>query len=551
MPSALLVTVIAELVTTSRYRTCDARQIIDGRHEYAYGFGTAVAPDEEVTVTRIHRSPYAPVEIPDISLGEYVLGEAASRGDHPALIDGVSGEVTSYSELARQVRALASGLVAAGVEPGDVVALISHNQPKYAVAYHAILAAGGTVTPMNPVATADEMAKQLKASGAVLALTSSAAAANVNVPVVVLGDARYDELLANGERELPRVESSALAMLPYSSGTSGTPKGVMLTHRNLVAALAQHAPIYRLTSQDVCCAVLPFFHIYGTTNILNYSLRAGATIVTLPRFELSAFLGVMAKYRVTRGHFAPPLVLTLATAPEVEQYDLSALRLAMSGAAPLDVDVAARAAARIGAPIGQGYGMTEASPGTHFVADEEVGVVSAGSVGRLVPSTDARLVDPATGEDSDQEGELWVRGPQVMAGYLDNPAATAETLVEDGWLRTGDILRVDAEGLWWVVDRLKELIKYKGYQVAPAELEAVLLSHPDVLDAAVIGVPHDEGGEAPKAFVVTRGEVSPDELMAWVGERVSPYKRVRAMEFVEAIPKSASGKILRRVLRNR
>jgi acyl-CoA synthetase (AMP-forming)/AMP-acid ligase II len=516
-------------------------------------------------VTRIHRSPYAPVEIPDVPLGTFVLGAAEARGSHPALIDGATGEATSYRELAAQVESVARGLVAAGVQPGDVVALVSHNQPRYVVAFHAILAAGAIATPINPIATADEMAKQLEASGAVLAIASAAAvatvetagnAAGVKKDVVVLEGASFGALAADGARAgitLPRVESSAVAMLPYSSGTSGTPKGVMLTHRNLIAALAQHAPIYRLNSDDVTCAVLPFFHIYGTTQILNYSLRAGATMVTLPRFELGTFLSAVATYGVTRGHFAPPIVLTLATAPEVEKYDLSTLKLAMSGAAPLDVEVAARATKRIGAPIGQGYGMTEASPGIHFIADEEVGVVSAGAVGRLIPNTEARLVNPATGLDDEHEGELWIRGPQVMAGYLGNPAATAETIVEDGWLRTGDILRVDDEGIWWVVDRLKELIKYKGYQVAPAELEAVLLANPDVLDAAVIGIPHAEGGEAPKAFVVLRAgsTVTGDELMAWVAQRVTPYKRVRAVELVDGIPKSAAGKILRRVLRNR
>ena len=511
---------------------------------------------------RIHRSPYPPVEIPEAPLGRYVLAEAAARGDRPALVDGVSGETTGYRELAAQVRATAVGLVADGIRPGDVVALVSQNQPRYVVAFHAILAAGATVTPMNPMATADEMAQQLRASGAVLALASATAApavraastmAGVKKAVVVLGEASFDALLDNGEPgPLPEVEPGAVAMLPYSSGTSGSPKGVMLTHRNLVAALAQHAPLYRLTSEDTVCAVLPFFHIYGTTMILNYALRAGAAVVTLPRFELTSFLRAIETYGVTRGHFAPPLVLTLANAPEVENYDLSSLRLAMSGAAPLDVEVAARATARIGAPIGQGYGMTEASPGIHFLADEEVGVVSAGSVGRLIPNTEARLVDPATGRDDESSGELWVRGPQVMAGYLGNPTATAETIVEDGWLRTGDILRLDANGVWWVVDRLKELIKYKGYQVAPAELEALLLTHPAVLDAAVIGVPHAEGGEAPKAFVVTSDPaLTDDELMAWVAKKVAPYKRIRFVELIDAIPKSPSGKVLRRVLRDR
>jgi acyl-CoA synthetase (AMP-forming)/AMP-acid ligase II len=244
-------------------------------------------------------------------------------------------------------------------------------------------------------------------------------------------------------------------------------------------------------------------------------------------------------------------VLGLATADEVSGYDLSSLRFGICGAAPLDVDVTKRAEARLGCPIRQGYGMTEASPGTHLVPDDEFTTAPAGSVGRLVPSTEARLVDPGTGADAatGDPGELWVRGPQVMAGYLDNPTATAETIVEDGWLRTGDIARVDADGIFWIVDRLKELIKYKGYQVAPAELESVLLTHPEVLDVAVVGIPHTEGGEAPKAFVVVGRPMDPDLLMSWLAERVAPYKKVRSVEFVAEIPKSPSGKILRRLLR--
>jgi len=259
---------------------------------------------------------------------------------------------------------------------------------------------------------------------------------------------------------------------------------------------------------------------------------------------------MLQEHRATRAFLAPPVVLQLATAPAVDSYDLSSVRLAVCGAAPLDVAVAERAERRVGWPIRQGYGMTEASPGTHQVAEDDFATTPAGSVGRLLPATEARLVDPATGEDSapGEPGELWVRGPQVMAGYLDDPGATAQTLVE-GWLRTGDIARVDDDGVFWIVDRLKELIKYKGYQVPPAELEALLLTHPDVLDAAVVGVPHAEGGEAPKAFVVVAAPIEPAALMAWVAERVAPYKKVREVEFVDRIPKSPTGKILRRELR--
>jgi acyl-CoA synthetase (AMP-forming)/AMP-acid ligase II len=227
-----------------------------------------------------------------------------------------------------------------------------------------------------------------------------------------------------------------------------------------------------------------------------------------------------------------------------------ALRVVISGAAPLDADTAERAGERLGVPIRQGYGMTEASPVTHMAADDGLAAQDPGAIGVLLPATEGRLVDPETLEDADGAGELWIRGPQVMRGYLADDAATAATLVEDGWLRTGDVARVDDAGVFRIVDRVKELIKYKGYQVPPAELEALLLGHPAVTDAAVIPARDGAGEEVPKACVVAAGDLDPDELMAWVAERVAPYKRIRAVELVEEIPRSASGKILRRLLRD-
>jgi acyl-CoA synthetase (AMP-forming)/AMP-acid ligase II len=291
--------------------------------------------------------------------------------------------------------------------------------------------------------------------------------------------------------------------------------------------------------------------MYGLTTILNAGLLAGAKIVTLPRFDLRGFLAAVQDHRITRIHLAPPMVLTLAQAPEVDEYDLSSIRIAACGAAPMDAELAARVEARVGCILRQGYGMTEASPGTHLVADEHLLTTPAGTVGRLMPGTEARLVDPATGADValDEQGELLIRGPQVMAGYLDNAEATRQA-ISDGWLHTGDIARVDRDGNFTLVDRLKEMIKYKGYQVAPAELEAVLLGHPQILDAAVVGVPDQAAGEVPKAFIVCRDAVDGKDIEAWVAERVAPYKRIRAVEFIDAIPKSPAGKILRRELAN-
>lgn len=514
----------------------------------------------------IYRSPDADIQIPHADLAGYVLGAARGRGTKVALVDAESGEQLTYRELIDGVDAAAGALARLGVRPGQVVAVMSHNQPRYALAVYAALAAGAAVTPVNPLLTAGEMARQLTAARADVLVASEEAAVSAAEAAEAAGvEHRFVFGMADGFRPFdelarpaaarPHLEldpATATALLPFSSGTTGMAKAVMLTHRNLVANLEQTAAGWRVSEDDVLAAALPFFHIYGFTIILSSGLRAGATIVTLPRYSLTAYLRMAEEHRVTRAFLAPPMVLGLATAEGIEGYDLSSLRFAICGGAPLDVDVAKRAERRLRRPIRQGYGMTEASPGTHFVPDAEVSAIPAGSVGKLMPSTEARLVDAVTGRDSapGEPGELWVRGPQVMAGYLDNPAATADTLVEGGWLRTGDIVRIDEAGNFWVVDRLKELIKYKGYQVAPAELEALLLTRPDILDAAVVGMPHPEGGEAPKAFVVPRTAIAADELMRWVAEQVAPYKKIRAVEFVPEIPRSAAGKILRRLLKN-
>jgi acyl-CoA synthetase (AMP-forming)/AMP-acid ligase II len=281
------------------------------------------------------------------------------------------------------------------------------------------------------------------------------------------------------------------------------------------------------------------------TVIMNLGLHSGATIVTLPRFDLEAFLGLIEDQKITIVYVVPPIALALAKHPAVEGRDLSSLRMIMSGAAPLGDELAKAVAKRVETPTIQGYGMTELSPVSHVAPiDSQKG----GSIGPPLAGTECRVVDPESGEDVDR-GELWVRGPQVMQGYLNNDEATAETIDEDGWLHTGDVAEVDDEGYYYIVDRLKELIKYKGFQVPPAELEAILLEHPSVADCAVIGVPDEEAGEIPKGFVVVTGEeVSDDELMAFVAERVSPQKKLRLLERIEEVPKSASGKILRREL---
>jgi acyl-CoA synthetase (AMP-forming)/AMP-acid ligase II len=499
----------------------------------------------------VHRSPYPDVQVPDVSLTEYVLGGAEAHGGKPALIDGSDGAVTTYAELAERVRAAAAGLVAKGIGPGDAVALLGPNSAGWAVAYHAVISLGAIASSLNPLLTPEEIAAQLRTANAkavIVAEPLRAAVAGAGLPVYALESLPVGAGDGGGATVDPAAD---LAVLPFSSGTTGLSKGVMLTHRNLVANMEQIRSVHRIGGDDVLIGVLPFFHIYGQTVVLNLGLSRGATIVTMPRFDMTQFLDLLERHRVTRAHIAPPVVLGLAKVPGVEGREL-ALRVVISGAAPLDAETAERAGERLGAPVRQGYGMTEASPVTHIAADDALLEQDPGAIGPLVSSTEGRLVDPDSGEDTDGDGELWVRGPQVMRGYLADDEATAATLTEDGWLKTGDVARVDDDGSFRIVDRVKELIKYKGYQVPPAELEALLVGHPAVADAAVIPMPDEAGGEAPKACVVPAGDdFDGDQVMAWVAEHVAPYKRIRAVEVVDEIPKSASGKIMRRLLRDR
>lgn len=511
-----------------------------------------------------YTSPFDAVEIPEQHITHFVLRHAERLADKAAFIDGPTGRRVTYGELKGMIHALAAGLSAQGVGKGTTVALMSPNIPEFAVVFHGVALTGATVTTLNPTYKAEELAFQLKDAGAswmfTIGLFSEVAAAACDEAGVerrvLIGEGQEGwQALASmmgapggGHPEVDPRED--VVVLPYSSGTTGFPKGVMLTHHNLVANLVQLEPVVRLAEDEVMFAVLPFFHIYGMTVLMNYGLARGATIVTAPRFDLVQMLEWTQEHQITRLFLVPPIVLALAKHPIIDNYDLSSVRQIFSGAAPLSGEVGQMAAERVGCEVVQGYGMTELSPVSHATAD---GDARSGSSGTLVPNTEARLFDHDKGADADKdgEGELWIRGPQVMKGYLNNAEATAETLDAEGWLHTGDIARVDADGHLYIVDRLKELIKVKGFQVPPAELEALLLQHSAVADAAVIGVPDEESGEVPRAFVVTKPgqEVSEAALKAFVAQHVATYKQLHQVAFVEAIPKSASGKILRRELR--
>ncbi len=511
----------------------------------------------------VFRSPHPTVVIPEEGLVQFVYKRVAEFGERPALIDGFTGCTLTYAQLWTGVQRVAGNLARRGLKKGEVVGIYSPNLPEYALAFHGVALAGGVITTANPLYTADELAFQLRDSGAKFLVTvdpllekALPAAQKAGVQeVFTLGDSRdatpFTELLADAEP--PQVAINPrddLIVLPYSSGTTGLPKGVMLTHYNLVTNMVQVLGSgVRLQSDERVIGVLPFYHIYGMLVILNLCLYCGVTIVTMPRFDLEQFLRILQDYRINRANLVPPIILALAKHPMVEQYDLSSLKIIMSGAAPLGEDVARACAERLGCIVLQGYGLTETSPVTH-VNPEDPSRIKLASVGPPIANTECMIVDIGTGNPLGihQEGEVWIRGPQVMRGYLNNPEATAATITPDGWLRTGDIGYVDEDGYFYIIDRVKELIKYKGLQVAPAELEAVLLSHPAVADAAVIPSPDEEAGEVPKAFVVLKAPATAEELMDYVAQRVAPFKKVRRIEFVEQIPKSPSGKILRRVL---
>jgi acyl-CoA synthetase (AMP-forming)/AMP-acid ligase II len=515
------------------------------------------------------RSPHPDVEIPAVALPEFLFGAGAGAdADTPAFVDGLTGASLTFGELHDQVCRVAAALEQRGIGRGDVVALHAPNSPAWPVVFHGVLRANAVVTSVNVLNTATEIASQLRSSGARLIVTAAAlrdcatsaakqAGLDDDAVVVLDGDdhpSLRDLLACTAPPPAPAVDPDDTAVLPYSSGTAGRPKGVILTHRNLVANLAQLVPGGQVEPGDRALTVLPFFHIYGMTVLMNQVIHRRATAVTLPRFDLVPFLGAIAEHRVQRVWIVPPIAVALAKHPAVDSYDLSSLEMIFSGAAPLDAELGQAVAGRLKCRMRQGYGMTEMSPVSHCIPDDRPDM-DLGSIGMLLPNMEALIIDPATGAElpPGECGELWCRGPNVMAGYLNDPEATAATLDDDGWLHTGDLATVTDDGVFTIADRLKELIKYKGYQVAPAELEALLLTHDRIADAAVIGVSDAEGEEVPKAYIVPQpdADLSAEEVTAFVAERVAPYKKVRAVEFVDAIPKSASGKILRKELRAR
>ena len=510
----------------------------------------------------------------EIALHDRMREVAREIGGKPALIHGE--RTMTYAELDAASDRLAAALARRGVAHGDRVTIFMPNSIEFVIAFYGILKAGGVVNPINAQSKDREVRFQVEDSGAKVVLYQELLAPVVeatrpslpNVRFVVtgasapalraqgplpLGVERFDALVGEAGTA-PSVKSSMedLAALPYTSGTTGSPKGVMLTHRNLTANQQQFFASVPVRREDVFLNVLPFFHIYALNLLMTGSVSLGATQVIMPRFDMVEYLTLVERHRATVCFIVPPLVLGLAAHPEVDKHDLSSVRFFFSGAAPLAPEPARKMVARTKIPIIQGYGLTETSPVTH-ANPHDAAVLE--SIGPAIVGTEDRIVDLETGTcdlPAGEVGEIAVRGPQVMRGYWHKPEDTA-AVIRDGWFFTGDVGKKDDKGYVFIVDRKKEFIKYKGFGVGPAEVEAVLCEHPAVADAGVIGKPDEEAGEIPKAFVQLRpgASVTADELMEFVRARISDYKRVREVEFIDKVPRTASGKILRRELAER
>ncbi|XP_002512781.2 4-coumarate--CoA ligase 1 [Ricinus communis] len=525
----------------------------------------------------VFRSKLPDIYIPkNLSLHSYIFQNISDYSSKPCLINGATGRVYTYAEVEITSRRVASGLNKLGVKQGEVIMLLLHNSPEFVLSFLGASYRGAIATAANPLFTSAEIAKQAKASNTKLIITQAAYADKVkelasdhDIKIVCIDSApdgclHFSELSEADEKDLPEVDivPEDVVALPYSSGTTGLPKGVMLTHKGLVTSVAQQVdgenPNLYFHSEDVILCVLPMFHIYALNSIMLCGLRVGAAILIMPKFDINLLLQLIEKHKVTVAPIVPPIVLAIAKSPETDKYDLSSIRMLKSGAAPLGKELEDTVRAKFPTAIlGQGYGMTEAGPvlAMCLAFAKEPFDIKAGACGTVVRNAEMKIVDPETGDSlpRNQPGEICIRGDQIMKGYLNDPEATANTIDKQGWLHTGDIGYIDDDDELFIVDRLKELIKYKGYQVAPAELEAMLLAHPDILDAAVVAMKDEGAGEVPVAFVVRsdKSNITEDEIKQYIYKQVVFYKRISRVFFVEAIPKAPSGKILRKNLREK
>ncbi|KAF8407321.1 hypothetical protein HHK36_006448 [Tetracentron sinense] len=523
----------------------------------------------------IYRSKLPDIYVPDhLPLHSYCFENISEFSSRPCLINGATGEIHTYADVERISRKVAAGLSKLGIQQTQVIMLLLPNSPEFVFAFLGASYLGATTTTANPFYTHAEISKQAKASNTRLIVTQASYFDKLkdlvhenDVKVVCIdsppdGCLHFSELTQSDETDIPDVKISPddVVALPYSSGTTGLPKGVMLTHKGLVTSVAQQVdgenPNLYFSSEDVVLCVLPLFHIYSLNSVLLCGLRVGAAILLMQKFEIVSLMELVQKYKVTIAPFVPPIVLAIAKSPAVDNYDLSSIRTVMSGAAPMGKELEDTVRAKLpNAKLGQGYGMTEAGPvlSMCLAFAKEPFEIKSGSCGTVVRNAEMKIVDPDTGASlpRKQAGEICIRGAQIMKGYLKDPEATERTIDKEGWLHTGDVGYIDDDEELFIVDRLKELIKYKGFQVAPAELEALLLNHPNISDAAVVPMKDDLAGEVPVAFVVKSNgsKITEDDIKQYISKQVVFYKRIGRVFFTETIPKAPSGKILRKDLR--
>lgn len=532
----------------------------------------------------ILKSPLGEIQVPDQTFTDFVFSNSTAWGDKPALTCGLSGRSHTYNTAKILNHHAGQALLEkVGLEPGDKVGLLLPNIPEYLVAVHASLKAGLIVTFANPLYTAEEVGRQFKNAGVrciitipqllETALIVSRGLNNYTYTINIGGDDQADKKILGLEKllrakysvKLPTVNPNEVAVLPYSSGTTGLPKGVMLTHKNLIANLMQcdHPQVVdniptTETSQEVTLSVLPFFHIYGFNGIMNFLIYLGGHIVTLPRFTVEDYIKCLETYKPHSIFVVPSLLLFLITHPEVSPAHLASIKRVICGAAPATKNLIEKFKEKIGRDdclISQGYGMTETSPVTLYTP-KIMPPSKLGSCGQLLPSTEARVIDLTTGTDivaPETPGELLVRGPQLMKGYLNDPAATRDIIDSDGWLHTGDVVYFDKDEYFYVIDRTKELIKVKGNQVSPTELESIILEIPGVADVAVVGVSDSFAGEVPKAYIVKKpnSNLSEEIVQNFLTPKVAAYKKLAGgVSFIDAIPRNPSGKIMRNQLKS-
>ncbi|MCO5596844.1 hypothetical protein L7F22_050914 [Adiantum nelumboides] len=524
----------------------------------------------------IYTSPRGPIHIPpDIDLVSYLFSLTSAHRYHHRLsiADAFTGQSLTFLQFHHHIRSAARGLSFLGIRQHDVVLILSPNSVNFPVLFLAIISLGAVVTTANPLCMPGDVLKQIKDSEAKFVFTVPDLAEKVKntaLPVIYIDDCEPNPdpdldagvnllsqvIKAGSSHQLPlvKINQSDTAALLYSSGTTGVSKGVVLTHTNFIAASLQSnfgSDLHQETDLTFLC-IIPMFHGFGLCVVVYGQLCRGNAVITMPKFDFTLMLQSIQKYRITNLPIVPPIAIALAKQDVVRRYDLSSVIQLLCGAAPIGKETLEEIYQRLKVPdIRQGYGLTETT-GIVSVVILKTDKINYTTVGSLASGMEAVVVDTSSGKrlPPNEQGELWVRGPNIMQGYLNNPEATSSTLDGDGWLHTGDLGYIDGDGNLYIMDRLKELIKYKGLQVAPAELEALLLTHSEILDAAVVPLPDTDAGEVPLAYVVraSGSSLSEQDIIRFVAAQVAPYKKVRAVKFIEAIPKSSAGKILRREL---